>query len=183
MRYLTIFVALLIVVGCGWYWWSVQQTVDSEQEEKQIESVGTEGSTSTETVNIYQNNEWGISFEYPLDWEIREPAFGSTVSLFNFAIEPIDPFRIKAITFNLFNKAWGISAIEKMKNDGIVFEDQKVKGYDALYFESSYEGTPQLDYMILVNDTYWVNVAGKKEYESVLTQVLESLEITPVAIE
>jgi hypothetical protein len=186
MRYYVL-IGVLAAVGFLYYGWTIVNPA-VPQGEPLRDAVAT---TPVAEVNIvpnateqlYRNEEWGITFSYPSDWVIKEPAFGSAVSLFNFSIEPEKSRKYpETILFNITPKAWIENAITKMQMDGIIFSNTKISGLDAIRFESSYEGMLQIDYLILVNDTYWINVAGKKDYEETLNQVLASLVITPVEI-
>lgn len=189
MKYFLIIV-VLVITAFVYYWWSnIDQTISKEEVSTMIDdSIST--TTVTKTIpseesnqQTYRNDEWGITFNYPNDWVIRQPAFGSTVSKLNFSVEPKEGRKYpETILFNITPKLWIENAMVKMKKDGIVFSDTEVSGLKAIRFESSYEGMPQIDYLILVNNTYWINVAGKKEYEETLNQVLASLVITPVEI-
>lgn len=188
MKYFLIIVVLVIGVF-AYYWWSnIDQSISKEEVSVIADSIST--TTETKTISseefehqIYRNDEWGITFNYPNDWVIRQPAFGSKVSKLNFSVEPKEGRKYpETILFNITPKSWIENAMVNMKKDGIVFSDTEVSDLKAIRFESSYEGMPQIDYLILVNNTYWINVAGKKDYEETLNQVLASLVITPVEV-
>jgi hypothetical protein len=183
------YIAVLIVVlgiGISTYWWLKADPSVTEPTPADITEQPDKQPVATDTapaVQTYQNDEWGIAFEYPNDWEIREPAFYSTVSKLNLSVEPKKGRKYpETILVNITQKDWMEKAMLKMKSDGIVFEPVLVANFDAFRFESSYEGLPQIDYLILVNDSYWINIAGKKEYEDVLNQMLASFTITPVEL-
>ncbi|MCB9810657.1 MAG: hypothetical protein H6779_02305 [Candidatus Nomurabacteria bacterium] len=189
MRYFLVIIVLL-TAGAGYYWWTSATTTTNEDETDIVSATTT---TQTQNPNpktvtkldhqIYTNDTWGITFNYPNDWEIREPAFFSKVSKLNLSVDPeIGRKYPETILINITPKEWIENAIDKMKKDGIVFTDDKVADLDALRFESAYEGMPQIDYLILINNTYWIDISGKKGYETELNQVLDSLTITPVEI-
>ncbi len=186
MKYVLI-AGVLIIIGGAYYSWG-EKTLLVPKGGLPYDIIATTTILETTVVEEsteqrYHNEEWGITFSYPSDWVIKEPAFGSAVSLFNFSIEPTFEKKFPdPILVNITPKTWIENALEKMQMDGIIFSNTKIYGLDAIRFESSYEGMPQIDYLILVNDTYWINVAGKKDYEETLNQVLASLVITPVGI-
>jgi len=138
-------------------------------------SISMEGGSTASDANMYRNEEWGFGFEYPDGWEIREPAFGSTVSLYNFIVEPVSRAEVPdPILVNLSPKTWGESVLTKVKNQGVLIESKMIAGNDFSYHLSSDMGIPMHSYFILIDDEYWINITGKTAYETELQQVLDS---------
>ncbi len=188
MKYFLIIVVLVIGVFT-YYWWS---NIDQSISKEEVSVIDDSVSTTTETKTIsseksgqqtYRNDEWGITFNYPNDWVIRQPAFGSTVSLFNFSIEPSFEKKLPdPILVNITPKEWIVNALKKMENRGVVTIDVSVAGFDALKIEDQDMGIPSVSYLILINDSYWIDFSAKKDYEETLNQVLASLVITPIEV-
>ncbi len=182
------FITLLILGGgATYYWWTLPDktqdeavvTIDSTPSTPAIEKM-----PETElTHQTYQNKDWGITFEYPNDWEIKTPAFYSTVSKLNLSIDPkIDKKYPDTILINITPKEWIINALKKIDARGIQTTDSNVYGFKALKMEDQDMGIATISYLVLINDSYWIDISGRKEYEDVLDQVLASFIITPVNI-
>lgn len=186
MRYYVL-IGVLAAVGFLYYGWTIVSPA-VPQGEPLRDAVAT---TPVAEVNIvpkateqlYRNEEWGITFSYPSDWVIKEPAFGSAVSLFNFSIEPTYEKKLPdPILVNITPKTWIENALEKMVDRGVVPNETYIAGFVALKIEDYDMGIPSVSYLILVNNTYWLDFSAKKDYEETLNQVLASLVITPVEI-
>lgn len=176
MRYLIIFI--FVGLGAGWYWWQVSPETALVDNTKgtQSEQVG-----ETSSKNIYRNNNWGITFEYPNDWEIREPAFGSSVSLFNLALKSsVENSLPDPVIINITPKYWVDRIINSTQSKE--FRTYEIDNREAIYYLSEDMGIPTWSYFVLINNTYWINISGKNGYEDVLNQVISSLSITPVEI-
>jgi hypothetical protein len=196
MKTFVIIIAIVVTAVVVWYQYdiSTRETIPTEPVSVPVpvtknlpadiatSTLPTEVSSDNTQSQTYRNDEWGISFQYPNGWEIREPAFGSAVSLFNLAVEPVENFSIKAIVINITPKDWIDKAMVKMENRGVIFKDDSVAGFEAISYESLSEGAPSTGYLVLINNAYWINIISKKEYQTELNQVLESLEITPVEL-
>lgn len=188
MKYFLI-VTILMVTVFIYYSWSYVDQAPLKEGEVVVDNSTT---TITETKNIspeeseyqiYRNDDWGISFNYPSDWIIRQPAFGSAVSLFNLSIEPTFEKKLPdPVLVNITPKQWIINALKKMEDRGIQAHDTSVAGFKALKIEDQDMGIPSVSYLVLINDAYWIDFSAKKDYEETLNQVLASLVITPVEI-
>lgn len=186
MRYYVL-IGVLAAVGFLYYGWTIVNPA-VPQGEPFRDAVAT---TPVAEVNIvpnateqlYRNEEWGITFSYPSDWVIKEPAFGSAVSLFNFSIEPTYEKKLPdPILVNITPKEWIENALKKLKDRGIVPSEVSVSGFPALKIEDQDMGIPSVSYLVLINNSYWLDFSAKKDYEETLNQVLASLIITPVEI-
>lgn len=136
--------------------------------------------TEAETVSIenktYRNEDWGFQFEYPSDWEVRSPAFGSSISLFNLAIEPKENFQIKAMTLNITPKTWIEDALIKMENRGVQVQEITLFNLPALQLEDTNMGRESISFLILIDNEYWIDITGIKVHEKTLNQILDSFE-------
>lgn len=188
MKYFLITVVIVILSG-GYYWWSTQKETpqtDTTTINNTEDTVPTKTETNTQPTpkldhQIYENTAWGIKFEYPNDWEIRQPAFGSKVSLFNLAIESkLEKKLPDPIIINITPKYWVDNIIKSTPQTE--FTNYTIDGKKAIYYSSTDMGIPTWSYFTLINNTYWINISGKKEYEEILNQVLSSLTITPIDI-
>lgn len=189
MKYFLIILAL-VVIFTFYYTWSSSSLDKPMPVENVIVDDFVATTTETKVISseeseyqIYRNNEWGITFSYPNDWMIRQPAFGSAVSLFNFSIEPTFEKRLPdPVLINITPKEWIVNALKKMEDRGITTKDVSVAGFNALKIEDQDMGIPSVSYLILINDSYWIDFSAKKDYEEILNQVLATLVITPVEI-
>jgi len=124
---------------------------------------------------LYRNEEWGFEFQYPKDWQILQPAFGSAVSKFNMDVVPPvrhlpDPIRINILPNDWIARVQNTFEVEKIIPSKIT-----ISGVDGLRYDHKSEGLSQIDYLFS-RKTYWVVVGGKKQYEDVLNQVLSTLK-------
>lgn len=187
MKYLlTIIVLLIFVSACYWWLDTGLPKVNTEP----VVSTSTISVTKTEkeedrkvNYQVYRNDEWGIMFNYPNDWIVRQPAFGSTVSLFNFSIEPTFEKKLPdPVLVNITPKQWIVNALKKMEDRGVVVQDSNVAGFKAFKIEDQDMGIASVSYLVLINDKYWIDFSAKKEYEDTLNQILSSLVITPINV-
>jgi len=123
----------------------------------------------------YRNEKWGFEFQYPADWQIRQPAFGSAVSKFNMVIEPPVPHLPDSIRINILPTYWIGQAHEKIEARGFKPYDIKVDGVNGVKYEYTSEGLPQIDYFLPFDDDVIV-IGGKKEYKKILNQVILSFK-------
>ena len=184
MKYLVI-VIVVLGLGASWYWWHASTpAVEEEPIVNSAETVETQATITAEAgeKNIYRNEKWGIAFEYPVGWEVREPAFGSKVSLFNLALEPSAGKKLpQPIVINVTPKYWVDRIIDSTPKTE--FTNYRIAGRDSIYYSSEDMGMPTQSHFVLIENQYWVNISGKTGYETELNQVLESLTITSIEIE
>lgn len=155
----------IITTAYGVWWWMQTSTRIDDGSASDVLS----------NKNEYRNEEWGFGFEYPEGWKIREPAFGSTVSLFNFVIGPLSKAAVPdPIILNISPKSWGESVLLKIDNSGVDRTTHVVAGRESSYHLSEDMGIPMHSYFILIDDAYWINITGKTAYEKELQQVLDS---------
>ena len=175
------FVMILVIIGAAWWVWHEMSdsAVEVEIGTNQTATTSPEEFVEIETtdVNIYRNEDWGFQFEYPADWEIREPAFGSSVSLFNMAIEPVDPYNLHAILVNITPKSWIESENVKMKARGVVISEVEFKNRTALFVVNDQGiGGPTENYYILISDEYWIHLSGQVRQKDAFVDFLNSFE-------
>ncbi len=188
MKYFLIIVVLVIAVFVYYQWLNIDQSIPKEEVSVIDDSVST--TTETKTVSseesdqqTYRNDEWGIAFNYPNDWEVLENTFRSNSSLFNVIIQPISGnYLPRPLFISLTPASWGESTIKKYYNQDSNGKRIEISNINSYYFESFDMGLLLYAYFVPVNNTYWINVAGKKEYEETLNQILASLVITPVEV-
>ena len=171
--------AIVILAGVGW-WVShiyyTPTTVDSENSNYMERSTTTAVTSSVNSdVKIYSNEEWGFQFNYPNDWNVREPAFVSAVSLFNIAVEPNNKLNPEAIFINITPKDWLESAHTKMRARGVDINETTLSSRNALFAESEEGlGGATENYYVLMNDEYWIHISGQKRQKEAFDQFLES---------
>jgi hypothetical protein len=117
---------------------------------------------------VYINQEWRFSFEYPVDWEFRIPAFGSKASLFNMELLPSEGKSFsEPIYINITPKWWIdrlLPDIEKQNNQP---RTVLINGRGAIVSTYPYMSIPSLSYLVLINNEYWVDISGRLDYNSV----------------
>ncbi len=115
---------------------------------------------SHDTHNTYINESWGFTFNFPKDWELTEPAFGSGHSLFAVGINPVPPDVPHAISIEITPRSWFDRVLHQIRNDSnykiskSTFSNKesiKVEGY-------IYESVPELHHLVLRYNLYWVSV-------------------------
>ena len=172
---------VIIFAGTGWWLWSsyaVPRAAVVDEELGQLIVTSSADSMdvgdSVTAPNIYRNEEWGFQFEYPKEWEVREPAFVSGVSLFNMAIGSAPA---NGITINITPKNWIEGAMTKMKARGVVFEEIFLDGKSAYKtYDKDGWSRPAILTLVLVNDEYWIDITGISKYEEEYNQIIESFE-------
>ncbi|MCA9358477.1 hypothetical protein KC902_04415 [Candidatus Kaiserbacteria bacterium] len=172
------FVLILVIIGAAWWLWHEpsDSAVEVEIGANQTATTSPEKFVEVETTdaNIYRNEDWGFQFEYPKEWEVREPAFVSGVSLFNMAIGSAPA---NGITINITPKNWIEGAMTKMKARGVVFEEIFLDGKSAYKtYDKDGWSRPAILTLVLVNDEYWIDITGISKYEEEYNQIIESFE-------
>ena len=142
-------------------------------------SGGIQATSSTEVtgnLKTYRNNKWGFAFDYPADWEIREPAFYSKVSLFNLAVEPTQNNAVRAVSININSNSWTEKALGQIEADGFVSEQKIIAGISAVYFMSTYEWEAA-NYIFPIDHLHKMSIAGRIEYLDVFNQIVASFRL------
>ena len=159
-----------------------QPVISQEEKEERVEesnidlyhkNIDPNVTVTPEGKKHYRNEEYGFEFDFPADWKIRQPAFGSAVSLFNLEIIPLvqafpNPIRVNVVTNDWMDRVY--------KNDelvGVVHLRTEINGAEADKKELLSDGLPQTDYMFSRGD-YWVLVGGKERYKDTFNEVLSS---------
>lgn len=118
--------------------------------------------TQVPETKIYRNEEYGFEFRYPADWEVKENAFGSAVSIFNLVIKPIDtPHLPRPIRINILSNDWIEQVLKSFEVDGIESIDVQIDGIDGMRYEHTDAGLSQIDFLVSRGD-YWIVVGEKK---------------------
>jgi len=126
-------------------------------------------------LQLYRNEEWGFKFQYPKDWQIRQPAFGSAVSKFNMDVEPLFPHLPHPITINILPNDWIERVQKNFESRDIAPSEIQVGGIEGLGYEHTSEGLSQIDYLFPRGE-YWIVVGGKKQYKDVLDGVITTFK-------
>lgn len=169
---LLITVGLVLVVGATIFFFLRPQ--DSTPLTNNIPvSPPDESITDTNGLKLYRNEKWGFEFEYLGDWATREPAFYSTVSLFNMDVGPNE----SGITINITPKEWIENALVKMRARGVVTKDIILASRPALQIEDRDEfSRPATITLVLVNDKFWIDITGVHTYQTEYNQLIKSFK-------
>jgi hypothetical protein len=182
------FIILIVVLGFGggWYWWqtATQVVLKEPSTIPAVVTIDTQATSTAESSgnNVYRNDEWGISFKYPVGWEVKENDINSNSSLFNVVVKHNDEEAPRPIYVLFSTDEWGKNLVERYYRPESDVR-QVIGGINAYVFTSSDMGMPTKVRILPVSGTYWVNIVGKTGYETELNQVLESLTINPVEIQ
>ncbi len=140
---------------------------------------------SHDTHNTYINESWGFTFNFPKDWELTEPAFGSGSTLFNLALNPKTDIALPdKISFNITSKEWVDKIIiqNKIEQDR-KFTDITFQGVSAIEkYGMTFSVVPTFGYFILVDDLYWIDITvvlnndGKVIYSNEWETVRDSFQ-------
>lgn len=133
---------------------------------------------TTSGFKTYRNEEWGFAFEYPSDWEVRIPAFGSKASLFNMAVEPTSPYNPEAILINITSKAWIDDALAKMMARGVEVHGTSLSNRPALTLnDKGSVGRDTTFTLVTINTNYYMAIQGVRDYKNKYDALLESFAI------
>ena len=134
-----------------------------------------DATTADPDMKVYRNTEFGFEFEYPRDWEIRAPAFYSKVSLLNMSISPDGS---DAVVINITPKEWVENALVKMRARGVNIEDVTLDGHAAIELKDKDRvSRPATITLVLVDDTFWIDITGVLGYEEGYRQILNSFKL------
>ena len=128
-------------------------------------------------MQIYHNEEWGFAFEYPEGWKIRENVIMAVTSLFSVYVEPEQGKHLpRPVFINVVTSDWGerIKQTHEKRSEDNMTEVVVGDNIPALKHNSEDMGLPVSSYLFSVENAYWINIAGKHEYEDVLEQVVSS---------
>ncbi len=174
---------LLIILLAGWWFrfpLSFTQVPSSATTTHLVgvDATNNEVVENSEQLNVYRNDEFGFSFRFPKEWDTRIPEFGSSVSLFNMGLKPIDYGGLGYVVINVTQKNWIESALVKMRARGVTTTDIVVSGRPALRLEDKDRiSRPSTSVLILVDDKFWIDITGVKGNEEVYNMVLDSFVI------
>lgn len=106
--------------------------------------------------NTYTNTSWGFAFNFPKDWEVIEPIFGSATTLFNLGVYPINGRRIPHnISINITPKYWIDGVLEAYPEN--ISGTANLAGVNAIFYKSiMYENAKTETYFFNINNSYWI---------------------------
>ena len=185
-------IVTVTLAGVGWYLRNITESNTVLQATEEVENNGahptstprqaTTNQSNVQSVGeaqpglkLYRNDEFGFEFQHPADWEIRVPAFKSAVSLFNMAFDPSDKHNAEVVSVNITPKEWVENALVKMRARGVVTKDVTLDGRPAIEFKDKGSfSRPATITLVLVDDTFWIDITGVLGYEEGYEQVLDS---------
>ncbi len=148
-----------------------------------------EGSSSTSTAlqrepitrepsspdrEVYVNQEWRFSFEYPKGWEVLSPVSSSPITFFNLGVR--NPEKDIPILLDINPNAWIESTVTAFKEKGIDVQETVINSKKVLrYSERGWVGRPSKIHAFPVNDEYWVVLLITNGNEEMGYVVLESM--------
>ncbi len=182
-------VALLIAILTALGVFAMQKVAPTSDEQPTTPQIS-EGSSSTSTSlqrepitrepsspdrEVYINQEWRFSFEYPKGWELLPSAFGGPVTLSNIALN--DPKRNLPIDVSVVYEYWQSEVTEELKLKGVEMKMDAFAGFDTLVFQGGgVMGRPSEIAIIQTGDEYWVRISGLNGYEKEREIVLNSFQ-------
>lgn len=174
-------VLLLTIVGAVWY--TTPETLTPGKQPTTTQSSHSENAagqtgSSSPAFNTYENQEFGFSFNYPRDWDIRMREFYSPNSLLNLGIKPIEEMGVSPIVINLTPKQWVENALVKMRARGVTTTETTLNGRPAIRLHDKDRiSRPATTTLLLVDDEFWIDITGVNGGEKVYNMILESFEI------
>lgn len=137
--------------------------------------VGAENPTTTgKNLKTYRNEEWGFEFEYPAELSIKEKVFGGYYSQFNLVLfKHISESRDWAVIINIVLPEFVDTAFWKsQENTSKIFVD----GVEGTKVSYEYEGSPQIDIILPLNNLKIILGTGEGSYiyKEELNQILSS---------
>lgn len=195
MKYFTLLACTVLVLGGLGYWWTVERfTVSSitEVTPTPLITASTSAVVPATTsiseavpstrVKLYENETWGLRFEYPDDWMAYENTFRAGSSLFNVLLQPSDSNHLPdPIVINVTPPDWGQTLFDRAKERGD-FSEVNVSTFDTITYPSTDMGLPTDVYLLQTPSGFWITIIVKEGYVNTLNQVLESLVITSVEV-
>lgn len=180
-KLITIIFITMIIPGAWWFWTSKSDTEPTVQSLEETAGIYTSESTNEPNnevgiINrqpfspdrqVYINQDWRFSFEYPAGWEVRESAFGSKASLFNMELVPEEPRFPDVVLINVTPKWWIDRLLEDIKNQKNVPAVVTVDDREAIVSSYTYMSIPSKQYILLINDEYWIDISGRLDYGKV----------------
>ncbi len=88
---LSIVLVILTLTSLGVWFTRSNGALENEPKTETVipaSATGLDGQVVSTELNEYMNEEWGIRFEYPQDWEARENSFENFYSKFNVTMYP-----------------------------------------------------------------------------------------------
>ncbi len=169
-----IFAIAAVLTGAGWYYFATQKETTEVLVVSENITPPLAQATTSET-KTYRNEKWGLEFQYPNDWILKENAFGSYYSKFNIWIkvpfygEKLDlAFGVNIVLPEFPNRSF--HGIEK------TVSEITVAGVQGIKYE--FEGFPHTA-VILPFGKYKVILAtgdGSKQYLDEFSQILSSFK-------
>ena len=175
----------VLMLGAWWLWTTKSDTEPTVQPTEEVTSTGTleaihennliTRQPSSSDRQVYINQDWRFSFEYPVGWKVREPAFGSKASLFNMAIWPETHGVFDPVTINITPRWWIDRLIDDPAND--FREINIIDNRTSLTYSSvTMSVIPVVWYFTLIHEEYWVGISIQDEYSDELQIILDSFK-------
>ncbi|MEK7149428.1 MAG: hypothetical protein AAB757_00405 [Patescibacteria group bacterium] len=166
------------MVGFAIWFYSYQfqetkQKKENLPEEKQIQQP-TAATTTTSTLKIYRNKEFGFEFQYPADLIIRENAFKSYYSKFNLKIykkieEQFDPtFLVNVVLPEFAEQSYG--GLEKTTDKVIV------DGVSGIKYQYKFNERKETAIILPLNEYRLILGVYYEEYENVFNQIISTFK-------
>ncbi len=169
-------VAALSALGVVVYTWQGEPTADSAVSDDAV-SVATTTSQGAEDLppitrepsstdrEVYINQKWRFSFEYPEGWEVISPVFGGPVTLFNMSLN--DPNKFMPVTINITQKEWIDGVLSEFQQKGVNTDPESIASIEAdIVEDTDWLGRSAQSAYILINDEYWIDISVTNSYET-----------------
>lgn len=178
---LLITICVIGAVGGAIWWQYAQAPTTSLVATSTTPTAGTSNTNSTESPvttiervpsasdrQVYINQDWRFSFEYPSGWRIEEPAFGSKNSLLNLAAWPTQTQANlpHPILVNITPKWWIGRLLEDISSQNNSPSRVIVDDMEAIVSSYTYMSVPSIQYLVLINDQYWIDISARIGFDS-----------------
>jgi hypothetical protein len=124
---------------------------------------------------VYINQEWRFSFEYPDGWKIQDPVSQGKIDLLDIGLWPNAENAFFPVRVFLSPKWW----VDRLKYGSSKEKRQTttVAGYEGGFYPSvTMSVIPTMEYFVLLHNEYWVNISIQDEYADELGMVLDTFK-------
>ena len=177
---ITLLVAILIL-GAWWLWTTKSDTEPTIQPTEEVTSTGTPEAIHEDNLitrqpslsdrQVYINQDWRFSFEYPANWVPNGLATMSKTSLFSLQLHQRDNLdSLRPFFINITPKWWGDRLINNKEGETLIGDR------NAWYYNSQDSTISAKAFFILINNEYWVNLHIKNSYQESLQVILNSFK-------
>lgn len=139
------------------------------------ESQATSNSELESNLKMYRNDEWRFSFKYPSGWKIEDPASYSKVAMLNLAVWPETEDVFYPVRVVITPKWW----IDRILDDpDQVKQPVTIDGVTGWSYDSiTMSVIPTTEYLLLINDEYWINLSIQQEFADQLSMILDTFKL------